>query len=318
MPDLPSVPQTGIPPLALPPDQEQALLNRRRKADQTDPFASDPDEAVRRLGRLALRRDVLHPYDYLALADLCATLSWIEKDRRLRVYYVGKTLFAFRTAAGIAANDDKIRELAQNTCLNYLKWVLRAARVVPSRRNIAAALWAVAEAEQDNVVEQLIDEAQFLALWYVAPPHSDEATPNPEPAQVPELNEVTELYPDEVPTHGDEGFDLESSQLSVEDFAALSETRSDKSDVFTLDVEAATQAPRMPLPSIIASLSQARRSEDGEFHYGDRIDGRYEVAQVLRGGMGIVYLCYDHEDRKSVAIKTFQSKFLTNENAVAR
>ena len=66
-------------PLALPPDQEQRLLNRRRKADQTDPFASDPDDEVRRLGRLALRRDVTHPYDYLALGDLCARLSLVER-----------------------------------------------------------------------------------------------------------------------------------------------------------------------------------------------------------------------------------------------
>ena len=34
--------------------------------------------------------------------------------------------------------------------------------------------------------------------------------------------------------------------------------------------------------------------------------------------MGIVYLCYDHEDRESVALKTFQSHLLNNEAAVAR
>ena len=84
--ELPPIPQTGIPPLALSDDQEQKLLNRRRKADHTDPFASDPNDEVRRLGRLALRRDVLHQYDYLALGDLCAQLSLVESDRRLRVF----------------------------------------------------------------------------------------------------------------------------------------------------------------------------------------------------------------------------------------
>ena len=65
--NLPSVPQTAVSPLALPPDQEQRLLARRRKEDQHDPFASDPDDTIRRLGRLALRREVPHSHDYLAL-----------------------------------------------------------------------------------------------------------------------------------------------------------------------------------------------------------------------------------------------------------
>ncbi len=91
--EIPPIPQTGIEPLALPEDQEQRLLSKRRKADQTDPFASDPDDDMRRIGRLALRRDAMHPYDYLALADRCARLSLVERDQRLLVYYVGKTLY---------------------------------------------------------------------------------------------------------------------------------------------------------------------------------------------------------------------------------
>ncbi len=56
----------------------------------------------------------------------------------------------------------------------------------------------------------------------------------------------------------------------------------------------------------------------GEYHEGDRINGRYEVAAVLLGGMGVVYLCYDHEEREPIALKSFQNRFLQNERAVAR
>ena len=45
----------------------------------------------------------------------------------------------------------------------------------------------------------------------------------------------------------------------------------------------------------------------------------YEILSVIgSGGMGIVYLCYDHEQHEAVAIKCFQRKFLENERAVAR
>ncbi|NLF77767.1 MAG: serine/threonine protein kinase, partial [Chloroflexi bacterium] len=317
--ELPPVPQIGVNPLALPPDQEQRLLNRRRKADQSDPFASDPDEEVRRLGRLALRRDVMHPYDYLALGDLCARLSLAEHDRRLRVFYVGKVLYAYRQAMELAGSDPDDRELAERAYESFVRWVVRVARAVPSRRNIAVALWAVAEVEQNGALDRLSDEAQLLALWYVAPPQAEDMTPAPDRTPSPEPEDVTEIYPDEIVTHGDEGTDVGTGFLSIEAPAELSETRSDQSDVFVLEIEATQGAPQghtaTPLPLLNGFV---RRTEDGEFAYGDRIDGRYEVAQVLRGGMGIVYLCYDHEDRKSVAIKTFQSRFLTNENAVAR
>jgi tetratricopeptide (TPR) repeat protein len=49
---------------------------------------------------------------------------------------------------------------------------------------------------------------------------------------------------------------------------------------------------------------------------GTRIANRYEVVQGprekpgLAGGMGIVYLCVDHQEDRPVALKTFQSKFL--------
>ena len=43
------------------------------------------------------------------------------------------------------------------------------------------------------------------------------------------------------------------------------------------------------------------------FKIGDRIGGRFEVHRVLGGGMGTVYVVYDHRDRNVLALKTFQN-----------
>jgi len=45
---------------------------------------------------------------------------------------------------------------------------------------------------------------------------------------------------------------------------------------------------------------------------GDKIDGRYQVHQVLMGGMGEVYLCLDLEDNYPYALKTFQQRYLND------
>ena len=79
--------------------------------------------------------------------------------------------------------------------------------MAPSRRNIAATLWAVAEAEQQfGSVEDLRDEAQLLALWYVSPPAGQGySRPSRIATPLPEREAVTQVYPDEVGTHHDEG-----------------------------------------------------------------------------------------------------------------
>jgi tetratricopeptide (TPR) repeat protein len=49
---------------------------------------------------------------------------------------------------------------------------------------------------------------------------------------------------------------------------------------------------------------------------GTRIAGRYEVAGApLVGGMGIVYLCFDHQEQRPIALKTFRPEFLPDRAA---
>lgn len=50
--------------------------------------------------------------------------------------------------------------------------------------------------------------------------------------------------------------------------------------------------------------------EQPRYHPGDLIGGRFHVYQVLRGGMGEVYLCLDLQDDMPFALKTFQQQFL--------
>ena len=51
---------------------------------------------------------------------------------------------------------------------------------------------------------------------------------------------------------------------------------------------------------------------------GEKIEGRYEIHYIKRGGMGIVFLCYDDEFKKPVAIKTFQDKYLMDKDSIDR
>lgn len=50
---------------------------------------------------------------------------------------------------------------------------------------------------------------------------------------------------------------------------------------------------------------------------GDRIQKRWEIHSILRGGMGIVYIVYDHELREPFAAKTFQDELFVRNPAVA-
>ena len=67
-----------------------------------------------------------------------------------------------------------------------------------------------------------------------------------------------------------------------------------------------------------------RREEPapGRWQVGDRIEGRYEIYRILGGpgksGMGIVYICYDHEVKQTIALKTFQDKFWQDRAVINR
>jgi len=93
---LPPCPETGRLALIPPPAVLSRLLQRRVSADRTDLFATDADDQIRTLGRLALRRDAPIADDSFALGDLCAQRSLVGD--RLLVLYAGKVLAAYRRA----------------------------------------------------------------------------------------------------------------------------------------------------------------------------------------------------------------------------
>jgi tetratricopeptide (TPR) repeat protein len=50
---------------------------------------------------------------------------------------------------------------------------------------------------------------------------------------------------------------------------------------------------------------------------GDKIQGRWEVYKILQGGVGVVYIVYDHAFREPFAAKTFRDEIVAYNPAVA-
>lgn len=53
-----------------------------------------------------------------------------------------------------------------------------------------------------------------------------------------------------------------------------------------------------------------------EWKEGSLIEGRYTVQEMIKGGMGIVYIVFDSEAINFYAVKTFQEKYLWNEKVI--
>lgn len=68
---------------------------------------------------------------------------------------------------------------------------------------------------------------------------------------------------------------------------------------------------RDELPKITLS-----RKEREEWKAGSVIEGSYTVQQILRGGMGTVYIVFDSSQVKSYAMKTFQEKHVWDEKII--
>ena len=51
-----------------------------------------------------------------------------------------------------------------------------------------------------------------------------------------------------------------------------------------------------------------------ENYVGKRLDGRYEIMEVLGvGGMAVVYKAFDNIDHRIVAVKILKDEFLAND-----
>jgi serine/threonine protein kinase len=88
-----------------------------------------------------------------------------------------------------------------------------------------------------------------------------------------------------------------------------------------MDTQNKTQTPsrktRTPSPPTTRDI-RAQETFVSRWQVRDKIGGRYEVQEIKKGGMGIVYLCYDYESQKPIVLKTFQEIFLSEKSQVER
>ena len=66
-----------------------------------------------------------------------------------------------------------------------------------------------------------------------------------------------------------------------------------------------------PVPPEVKIDTKIKRKE---LQIGDMLEGRYEIRDIKKGGMGSVYIAYDNEWHRMFAIKSFQEQFLWNKD----
>ncbi|MDQ7824551.1 MAG: tetratricopeptide repeat protein [Candidatus Eremiobacteraeota bacterium] len=86
-------------------------------------------------------------------------------------------------------------------------------------------------------------------------------------------------------------------------------------------VEAMPEGSAKKAPSIEAITEDLRKvqkpsTEEEKWKEGAIIEGKYTVQQIMKGGMGIVYVVFDPEEVAFFALKTYQQRYLWNERVI--
>jgi len=335
---LPPVPQSGRRPYDLPPSTAESMLRRKHPLDLRDFFTMDLDPDIRRLGKLVLRHDEgqARVDDLFAIGDLCAQRS-LDDEGRLRVTYVGKALLAWQRAS-LNATHDIDRMTAARITDQYLHWLPQAAAEYPSLRNLSVVLWALAADEPPPRLAspgapvtggQPVVDLLGRVEAYLRPPDSGDGTRAPNRAAsdtaLPDAGSLTQ--------HGAGSGSINSPYASFEMTAALSQRPAPFDDLTVSDSADPAVFESMQRDDLAAEPERNRRgasaitytrempavlAQPGDYERGAMIHDRYEVIDIRRGGMGVVFLCYDHTDREPVALKSFQARLLESPRAVAR
>ena len=310
-------PQNNRRPPELKKDDKQRLLRKKHADDSIDPFVTDPHPTISELGKLALRVDDSEKIDYyIAIGDACA--KHILKGEHLRIFYVGKAMMAYEKAFDLAQlGVDK--PMVQQAINELASWVLNMAMVYPSQRNFAVALWIAADDDDGSPTPALSHETvDDLIRFYQALSGDDNQTlygdrTYEEPATRADILDSDVLSDFSRTMSAEDGTNtiasLDESQIIDETRAGIS-VEVPLSDVASQEKDDDNSAERFD--------KNKKSVTQHEFDIRDMIENRYEVVNVKLGGMGVVYLCYDHDYREPVAIKSFQERFLDNETAVAR
>jgi tetratricopeptide (TPR) repeat protein/tRNA A-37 threonylcarbamoyl transferase component Bud32 len=283
------VPQVGVQAVRLSAADEQLLLAIAHPEDAADLFATDADPDVRRLGRLALRRQPPQAADYFTLGDLCAQRA--AEGERLNVFYVMKALQAYKRAARLARAESD-RALARLAQTNFATWAVNMAHSTPSANNISVALLAVAESSSERLNDETRAAALELTEWYAA---ALRATVPPAPLTASAA----------LPSWLDD-----AAEELISDETHETETEENTSDAIS------SRAVTPVGMNIQHSSERAAHSDD--FERGELIGERYRVQNILEGGMGIIYICADEQTEMLVALKTFQARYLSDETAKRR